>query len=295
MVYLMSDKNRTFAFIKTRNINWYCETNNVQLTEKKISNVKKKGIVFFIHGTGGSSISWESILDELGTQFPIFTVDLPNHGKSKSSASFKLTLRNISLDIIELLSMLEINYIKAFVGHSAGVTLALELLLQNTTIRVDKLFGINPSLVPPPKYFAFLLNPMLAPLVTSKPSLRFLSEYVKNSTVIDRLLDSTGSFLIDQNKREDYKRLFDNTKHINGALNFMAVTDIRSVLERSGKITTELFFLVGKSDLWVNAKKLEIILKRYFPRATSKEIEGGHLLNETHAIEISHFLLKEIN
>ena len=35
MVYLMSDKNRTFAFIKTRNINWYCETNNVQLTKKK--------------------------------------------------------------------------------------------------------------------------------------------------------------------------------------------------------------------------------------------------------------------
>ena len=120
------------------------------------------------------------------------------------------------------------------------------------------------------------------------------SRLIKKSSLIDRLLDSTGSILSNSVKREKYKKLFNNENHLIGALNFMAETDVQSVLQNVSLLTTKFFFIIGTRDSWVRLDSLQKILREYFPSAKVLELDGGHLLNETHSEELCNLVFKEL-
>ena len=119
-------------------------------------------------------------------------------------------------------------------------------------------------------------------------------EKINNSTIIEKLLDSTGSNLKDPIKRDRYARLFNNKKHLRGALNFMAETDVMSVLQNVHSAKTKFFFIIGARDTWVRPDNLKNIFSKYFPQAKILELDGGHLLNETHAKELCKLILQEL-
>ena len=287
----MAKEQSKIRWIQTENVKWFCLTLNSWQEFEENSNNK---LVLFLHGTGGSYECWDEIAKGLSHSFVTLCLDLPGHGKSENNKTFKLSLRNIATELSQLLKLLNIKKLKTIVSHSAGTTLAVELSNRNKQIEVEKVIGINPSLVPPPFHFTMALSPLISPFITSETSVSWLSKIINNSTIIERLLDSTGSKLKDPIKRDRYAKLFKNKKHLKGALNFMAETDVMSVLQNVHSSKTKFFFIIGIKDAWVKSDSLKNIFSKYFPQAKVLEMDGGHLLNETHSKELCKLILQEL-
>ena len=287
----MTLEQSNIRWIQTENVKWFCLTSN---SWQEFDTQRNNKLVLFLHGTGGSYECWDEISKGISQNFVTLCLDLPGHGKSENNKQFKLSLRNIAIELSQLLKLLNIKKLKTIVGHSAGTTLAIELSNCNKQIEVEKIIGINPSLVPPPFHFTMALSPLISPFITSETSVSWLSKIINNSTIIEKLLDSTGSNLKDPIKRDRYSRLFNNKKHLKGALNFMAETDVMSVLQNVHSTKTKFFFIIGIKDAWVKSDSLKNIFSKYFPQAKILEIEGGHLLNETHAKELCKLILQEL-
>ena len=287
----MTEEHSKIRWIQTENVNWFCLTLNSWQEFDENSNNK---LVLFLHGTGGSYECWDEIANGINHSFVTLCLDLPGHGKSENNKTFKLSLRNIAIELSQLLKLLNIKKLKTIISHSAGTTLAIELSNCNKQIEVEKIIGINPSLVPPPLHFTMALSPLISPFITSETSVSWLSKMINNSTIIEKLLDSTGSNLKDPIKRDRYAKLFNNKKHLRGALNFMAETDVMSVLQNVHSAKTKFFFIIGAKDNWVRPDNLKNILSKYFPQAKILELDGGHLLNETHAKELCKLILQEL-
>ena len=287
----MTEEHSKIRWIQTENVNWFCLTLNSWQEFKKNSNNE---LILFLHGTGGSYECWDEIAKGLSHSFVTLCLDLPGHGRSENNKTFKLSLRNIAIELSQLLNLLNIKKLKSIVSHSAGTTLAVELSNCNNQIEVEKIIGINPSLVPPPFHFTMALGPLISPFITSETSVSLLSKIINNSTIIEKLLDSTGSNLNDPIKRNRYARLFNNKKHLKGALNFMAETDVMSVLQNANSAKTKFLFIIGIKDAWVKSASLKNIFSKYFPQAKILEMDGGHLLNETHAKELCKLILQEL-
>ena len=287
----MTTEQSKIRWIQTENVKWFCLTSNSWQEFDENSNNK---LVLFLHGTGGSYECWDEIANGINHSFVTLCLDLPGHGKSENNKTFKLSLRNIAVELSQLFKLLNIKKLKTIVSHSAGTTLAIELSNCNKQIEVEKIIGINPSLVPPPLHFTMALSPLISPFITSETSVSWLSKMINNSTIIEKLLDSTGSNLKDPIKRDRYARLFNNKKHLRGALNFMAETDVMSVLQNVHSTKTKFFFIIGARDTWVRPDNLKNIFSKYFPQAKILELDGGHLLNETHAKELCKLILQEL-
>ena len=287
----MTEEKSNIRWIQTENVKWFCLTSN---SWQEFEEHRNNKLVLFLHGTGGSYECWDEISKGLSQTFVTLCLDLPGHGKSENSKRFKLSLRNIAIELSQLLNLLNIKSLKTIVSHSAGTTLAIEFSNYNKQIEVEEIIGINPSLVPPPFHFTMALSPLISPFITSETSVSLLSKIINNSTIIEKLLDSTGSNLKDPIKRDRYARLFNNKKHLKGALNFMAETDVMSVLQNANSAKTKFFFIIGIKDSWVRSDSLKNIFSKYFPQAKILELDGGHLLNETHAKELCKLILQEL-
>ena len=287
----MTEEKSNVRWIQTENVKWFCLTSN---SWQEFEEHRNNKLVLFLHGTGGSYECWDEISKGLSQTFVTLCLDLPGHGKSENSKRFKLSLRNIAIELSQLLNLLNIKSLKTIVSHSAGTTLAIEFSNYNKQIEVEEIIGINPSLVPPPFHFTMALSPLISPFITSETSVSLLSKIINNSTIIEKLLDSTGSNLKDPIKRDRYARLFNNKKHLKGALNFMAETDVISVLQNANSAKTKFFFIIGIKDSWVRSDSLKNIFSKYFPQAKILELDGGHLLNETHAKELCKLILQEL-
>ena len=277
--------------IQTENVKWFCLTSNSWQEFEEHRNTK---LILFLHGTGGCCECWDEISKGLSQNFVTLSLDLPGHGKSENSKQFKLSLRNIAIELSQLLKLLNVKKLKTIVGHSAGTTLAIEFSNYNKQIEVERIIGINPSLVPPPLHFTMALSPLISPFITSETSVSLLAKIINNSTIIEKLLNSTGSSLKDPIKSDKYARLFNNKNHLKGALNFMAETDVMSVLQNVHSAKTKFFFIIGTRDTWVRPDNLKNIFSKYFPQAKILELDGGHLLNETHAKELCKLILQEL-
>ena len=285
------EEQSNIRWIQTENVKWFCLTAN---SWQEFEEHRNNKLVLFLHGTGGNYECWDEISKGLSQNFITLCLDLPGHGRSENSKQFKLSLRNIAVELSQLFKLLNIKKLKTIVGHSAGTTLAIELSNCNKQIEVEKIIGINPSLIPPPFHFTMAVSPLISPFITSETSISWLSKIINKSTVIEKLLDSTGSNLKDPIKRDRYARLFNNKNHLKGALNFMAQTDVMSVLQNIHSAKTRFFFIIGTKDNWVKPDNLKNILIKYFPQAKILELNGGHLLNETHAKELCKLILQEL-
>ena len=71
----------------------------------------------------------------------------------------------------------------------------------------------------------------------------------------------------------------------------MAETDVMSVLQNVHS-EKQNFFLSLAKDTWVRPDNLKNIFSKYFPQAKILELDGGHLLNETHAKELCKLILR---
>ena len=91
--------------IQTKNVKWFCLTSNSWQEFEENSNNK---LVLFLHGTGGNYECWDEISKGLSQNFVTLCLDLPGHGMSENRKQFKLSLRNIAIELSQLLKLLNI-------------------------------------------------------------------------------------------------------------------------------------------------------------------------------------------
>lgn len=251
--------------------------------------------VLLLHGTAGSSHCWQPVIAALGASMSVLAPDLPGHGDSRCERHRRHGLDEMAGDVADLLGALGLRRVKLIAGHSAGAAVALALALADSArdgapcLQVDQILGIAPSLVPPPLLYTLLLGPALAPMVASTPSVLTATMLTRRTGLTDRLLDSTGS-TIENTQREGYRRLLAQPRHLRGAIDFMAATDLPGLLRRLPGLRVPATFLIAPDDPWISARRLEQELTRWLPNAPIERSLGGHLLPESQPLHTAQLI-----
>lgn len=244
-----------------------------------------------LHGTGASAHSWSESIAPLRDFAAVVNLDLPGHGWTRGAEPSSLRLAAVADALQALLLRLELGGDLGFVGHSAGAAVGLAWALRHARrdagrMRARVIVGLNPSLVPPPTVYTALLGPALSPLATSRTLAGLLARRAASGSLIDRLLDSTGS-RVPAWSRACYRTLFGRPAHVRGSMGFMAGADLPGLLARGGEVAVPLAFVLGRQDPWVRIGPLQRVIRARFPTADCAAVDGGHLLHEERPAEIA--------
>ena len=261
------------------------DSNSASATDR--SEQGQRPVVLMLHGTGGSRVSWRPVLNELlkshsagprsQPDLQLLIPDLPGHDATHCSRHSAHGLREMADDLQALLQHLGIEQLDLVVGHSAGAAVAIWLSLLGVPIK--KILGVAPSLVPPPALYNLMLGPLLTPLFVSSPSVAGLSALARGTRFVDGLIASTGS-QIPADQQEEYRRIFAQRSHVKGAIEFMAGTDLPTLLARGDELKAELSLLIAEDDRWIPASGLRRVARDHFPKADLQFCTGGHLVQE---------------
>jgi len=85
----------------------------------------------FIHGSGDSSRIWRLQVEQLGSEYPIYAIDLPGHGQRPDTLPAEVTSHDYAAAAYEVMqSELHLDY-PIIVGHSLGGAVVLSLALEH--------------------------------------------------------------------------------------------------------------------------------------------------------------------
>ncbi len=274
------------AFLIKGHINWHVQT----FAARRPTPLT----LLLLHGTGASTHSWSELIEPIRQFACVIAPDLPGHGFTRGATATDLTLSGMASALQDLIVAMNVQGPLVVVGHSAGAPLAIEWALQEggaktNLFTIQKIIGLNPSLVPPPTLYTSLLGPMVAPIATSSPMTGLLAYIAANTAMVDQLLDSTGSAIATHSRRH-YRFLFSQSQHVQGVMGFMAGADLPAMLERSKRLTIPTAFLLGKTDPWVKEEPLQKVIATSFPKASVTVWPGGHVLHETEPKRVSEYL-----
>ena len=287
-------------------------------------------IVLFLHGTGGNRETWRPVLSALEAEasgWNLLLPDLPGHGQTRCSAHGQHGLKEMAHDLQGLLLSLGIHRVDLVVGHSAGAAVGIWLSLLSAGARaswplhpersgappeahgpsaktngsppkvaplsIGQVIGVAPSLVPPPSLYNLLLGPLLNPLFVSGLSVSAITMLARNTRMVDRLIQSTGS-KIPQAQLETYRQLFREEQHVRGAIEFMAGTDLPELLRRGPALTATLDLLIAEDDPWIPARALRTIAAEHFPKARLHFSQGGHLVHEADPRPLARLMVQAV-
>lgn len=116
----------------------------------KVYDNQKKDWIVFIHGIGGSILTWKKQIEPFSERYNLLLLDLPGHGLSKYDKLKKINKREVNENIKEVLDFLGIQ--KAdFVGMSLGSLVIAQFAVKypeyinaivfgGAVIRVDGIF-----------------------------------------------------------------------------------------------------------------------------------------------------------
>lgn len=91
-------------------------------------NDESKNWIVFVHGIGGSTLTWKKQIDDFSKNYNLLLLDLPGHGKSQAIDG-KIGISFVNDCIKEVLDYLHIN--KAdFVGMSMGTLVILNFAIK---------------------------------------------------------------------------------------------------------------------------------------------------------------------
>ena len=85
-------------------------------------------MLLLLHGTGAATHSWRDLAPLLARDFTIVAPDLPGHGFTQAPESDRLSLPAMARAVAALLKQLALAP-ELIVGHSAGVAIALRMVL----------------------------------------------------------------------------------------------------------------------------------------------------------------------
>jgi pyruvate dehydrogenase E2 component (dihydrolipoamide acetyltransferase) len=118
----------------------------------------------FIHGLGGSSSTWETVLGTFAESHQVLALDLPGHGQSDATdpAVVDYSLSGLAGVVRELVRSLGLSSV-TLVGHSLGGAVAAQAALEEPNV-VTRLVLVDSAGI------GDEINPLLIELITGEPS-----------------------------------------------------------------------------------------------------------------------------
>ena len=242
--------------------------------------------VVLIHGTGSSTHTWRDLAPLLARRFRVVAMDLPGHGHTENPADDRLSLPGMTAAVCELLRSLNVRP-ALLVGHSAGAAVALRACLDGA-LQPSLAVSLNGALLPPEGLAGAFFSPVARMLSLNPMVPRWFAWRCRKETLVDRLLDATGS-RIDERGRALYARLLRDPGHTAGALGMMARWDLRPLVADLPRLALPLLLISGVSDATVPPSQADRIW-RLLPGTVRRTIAGGHLAHEEHPARIAALL-----
>ena len=234
-------------------------------------------VCLLIHGTGAATHSWRALMPLLAKQFRVVAMDLPGHGFTKSGVTGNVTLAGMAASRAALL--VEQNCTPdLIVGHSAGVAIAAQLLL-DTGWKVP-LVGFAPALMPFPGLAARIF-PSLAKILFTNPFVSIIfSRMAQAPGQTAKFLERSTGSRIDADGAKFYTRLFSKSGHCDGAVRMMANWRLEALGARLGEITSPVLLLHPSKDAAI-PKSAVTDAAVLMPQCEMREMQGlGHLAHE---------------
>lgn len=223
--------------------------------------------VVLVHGLFGSLENLGALARFLAKSYQVYSVDLPNHGRSPHTVGADLGV--MAEQLREWMASVGLNSAH-FVGHSLGGKVAMELALSDPS-RVRRLvvMDIAPVAYPPrhDNVFAGLLAIDLASIGERARADQVLGEYVHEPEV--------RSFLL--------KNLVKAEAGFKWRMNLADLHDQYPSLisgNRSGTFSREVLFLKGADSDYIMPSFKEEVIQR-FPRAELRVVD--HTAHWLHA------------
>ncbi|MEM8980304.1 MAG: alpha/beta fold hydrolase BchO [Pseudomonadota bacterium] len=242
-----------------------------------VQDVGSGPILLLIHGAGGATHTWRSLIPTLAKTHRVVALDLPGQGFSKAGTRHRSSLDLMSEDIGRLIDAQGWE-IDTVIAHSAGSAIALKLAL-NGDIGSAKVIGINPALANF-KGLAGVLFPMFAKLLSLNPFTAnvFVATSGSESSV-KRLIEGTGSVIDDEGMRL-YTALISDRNHVDATLAMMAHWSLDGLVADLPNVRNQVLFLIGENDKAVPPDTGETAAKK-MPNASTVRLPNlGHLAHE---------------
>lgn len=229
-----------------------------------------------IHGTGAATHSWRDVMPLLARHYTVVAMDLPGHGFTKGMGQ-RPTLEGMAGSVATLLDELKLTP-DVIVGHSAGVAIAAQLLLDRKW--QIPLIGFTPALMPFPGLAAKIF-PSLAKMLFTNPFVAIIFSRMAQAPgqTAKFLARSTGS-KIDAAGAKYYTRLFSKSGHCDGAIRMMANWRLERLGERLGNLASPVM-LVGAAKDAAIPKTAVLQAVELIPGCETQEMAAlGHLAHE---------------
>lgn len=233
--------------------------------------------LLLVHGAGSSADSFRALMPLLAPRFRVVAVDLPGHARTRVSRAFTPDLPSIAGALGDLVASLKLAP-QTVVGHSAGAAVVTRMTLDGA-IHPELVVGLAAALVPF-EGAAGLLFPSAARLLgASRFAPRLLARAVSARSMVDRIIESTGSRL-DEPSREHYRRLASQPAHVGGVLSMLAQWELAPLQRALPRLKTPVLLIAGDADLAVPLAQQRAIA-RVLPDARLVVVHGaGHLIHE---------------
>lgn len=236
--------------------------------------------LLILHGLFGSGDNWNTVAKVLANDYTVYTVDLPNHGRSPHSDV--MNYRDMANQVVQLMDQLGLTN-AMIMGHSMGGKTAMQLALSNPD-RVSKLIVVDIS---PKAYhhrhtgiFETLCSLNLDQVENRKQAEQHLTQGIDNPMVIQFLLKS-----LYRNEQGHFAWRFNLPvlqKHY---------PEIAAAPDAQGSYSGPTLFIKGGNSDYIQAEDQPVI-KSLFPTAQAKIIaDTGHW---PHA-EKGRLFLKQVN
>ena len=247
--------------------------------------------VLLLHGAGGATQSWRNLFPLLAADHRVIAVDLPGQGFTRAGTRGRHGVAPTAQDLATL--CLQEGWSPALiVGHSAGVPIALQMVLNGMT-PAHGIVGINAALETF-KGAAGLFFPLMAKTMAAVPLTARLFAATTTEARVRRLLDGTGS-RIDERGRDLYLRLASDTDHVDGTLEMMAQWTLDDLARRLPLVATPVLLLTGDNDRAV-PPATSIAAAARMPQGRHLSLgQLGHLAHEEDAARVAAAIRQHID
>jgi magnesium chelatase accessory protein len=234
--------------------------------------------IALIHGTASSVHTWSEVAPLLSPNYSLTMFDLPGHGLSEPLAPHEMSLQSIASRAGDLLRALGTTP-EILIGHSAGASIAAQMLVEGRIARPRGIIALNGALLPFTGVASWLYPVAAKLLSATRLPARLFARRAAQEGAAERIIRSTGSRLDPQSVSE-YQRLFSKDAHVQAALDMMTAWDLSDLIEELPKIDIPMHLIACSEDLAVppeQAMRLQEIMRR----AEVHYVRGlGHLAHE---------------
>lgn len=231
-----------------------------------------------IHGTASSVHTWAPMASLLALSYSLISFDLPGHGFSEAAPSDQMTLDAIASRASDLIEALDVTP-EVLIGHSAGASIAAQMVLDRRIARPRGIVAINGALLPFSGAAAWLYPAAAWLLSASGIPARLFARRAAEVGTTERVIASTGSRLsLDGAKY--YRQLFSSETHVQAALDMMSRWDLAHLVGKMPQLDLPVHLIACSDDLAVPSEQA-FRLKGALPRAQVHYLRGcAHLAHE---------------